>query len=481
MSTALRASALALFLCLLAAAPASAGQIVFNSGDTIYAANDDGSGQRALITPDDVPGATSVYYPHVSPNGETVVFSARTPAFGAGLYCGFSCVGVYRWDAGQITRLSYAPSPCPPGDLCAGLDVDPEITPDGSRFTFQRIYTEPGGQWGAPQSIRMNYLAPAVAEGVRTEVELKDPDCSTSEWSPNPANPDQLAYVGCDTSNGYNSAVKVQAPDGTQTLLATDDQEIGELAWSPDGSRIVDAERGDNPGIWTLAPDAGNPSPQHVVNLPWDENHSSFSASPAFVGGDRIAFIYGTEVRSVSAGCQSCGLGDTVKLADVQDAKGLSWTARTLPQRPTGGGTPGGTPGGPGTPGGGTTPGGDSGSGGGQQATLVPRKLKLSSALKGLTVPFKAPGAGTLSLKAQLDAKTAKKLKLIKKGSKPVQVASGKAAPKAAGDSSVKLKFTKTAVKRLKKATSLKLTLVGTFTPAGAPAQPVSATVTLKR
>jgi len=71
---------------------------------------------------------------------------------------------------------------------------------------------------------------------------------------------------------------------------------------------------------------------------------------------------------------------------------------------------------------------------------------------------------------------------MTKKGTKAVKVASGKATAKGAGKANAKLKFTKTAIKRLKKAKSLKLKLVGTFKPAaGGAAQKVSATVTLKR
>jgi hypothetical protein len=479
MRSTVRVFAFAILLGLIAAAPASAGQIVFNSGDTIYVAGDDGSGQRPLITPADVPGATSVYYPFVSPNSQTVVFSARTPYAGiGGLYCGFSCVGVYRWDNGVITRMSYAPTPCPPGDLCAGLDVDPKITADGSKYYYEQLYAEPGGSYGAPQSITSHYVAPAVFEGVRQATELKadnvDPgECKPSNIVPHPGDGDTFAFVGCVSSPSYSSAIKIKPSNGASFLLATDDGDISELAWSPDGSRIADSENGADPGIWTLSPDAGNTNPSHVVNLAWDSDHSSYNTSPAFVGNDRIAFVYGSEIRSVSAGCQGCGLGDTAKLADVSDPKGLSWTARTLPVVQRGGPPDNGNNGGDN---------GNPGSQGGARATLTPRKLKLAAALKGMTVPFTSTGAGTLTLKAQLDAKTAKKLKLIKKGTKPVSVASGKASPKAAGGSSVKLKFTSAAVKRLKKAKSLKLKLVGTFTPAGGgAAQPVTATVTVTR
>ena len=97
-----------------------------------------------------------------------------------------------------------------------------------------------------------------------------------------------------------------------------------------------------------------------------------------------------------------------------------------------------------------------------------------------IIAPHRDPldGAGTVSLKAQIDAKTAKKYKL---GKKAVSVASGKAKPKGAGESTVKLKFTKTAVKRLKKAKSLKLKLTGTWTPAGGRPQKLSGSLTIKR
>ena len=60
-------------------------------------------------------------------------------------------------------------------------------------------------------------------------------------------------------------------------------------------------------------------------------------------------------------------------------------------------------------------------------------------------------------------------------------VASGKASPAGAVESTVKLKFTKAAVKRLKKAKSLKLKIGGTWTPAGGSAMKLSGSLTLKR
>ena len=135
MRSTVRALALALFLGLLAATPASAGQIVYSSNDNIHVANDDGSGVRTLLTPADVPGATSLYNVHVDPNGTKVVFSARTPHNG-GIFCGFNCVGVYALDGNSLSRVSGAPIGCS-GDPCLGLDVDPKITADGNTVFYR--------------------------------------------------------------------------------------------------------------------------------------------------------------------------------------------------------------------------------------------------------------------------------------------------------------------------------------------------------
>jgi hypothetical protein len=478
-----RVLALAIFLGLLAAAPASAGQIVYSSNDNILVANGDGSGVRTLLTPADVPGATSLYNVHVDPNGSKVVFSARTP-YSGGIFCGFNCVGVYALDGDQLSRVSGRPIGCS-GDPCLGLDVDPKITADGARVFYERIYGEPGGQYGTPQTISNSYVAPAVENGASQEVELSKDAVGAScvrpgSFVPNPANQDEFAWVDCwpDFNSNLSSALRV----GNQTIGGDDYYELVGIAWRPDGQQLVTVENGEDKGIWLYNRD-GSGTPQHVLQVgAWDDINSQSSVNPTFVGNDRIAYYWNGEIRTVSASCDRCAPDQGSPLLASPDGDGLAWTSRTLPVIQRGGGdTGGGT-----TPGGTTTPGGDNGANrgntGGTQVVLTPRGVKLATALKGLTVPFQAPGAGTLSLMAQLDAKTAKKLKLIKKGTKPVKVATGKATPKAAGNWSAKLKFTKAAIKRLKKAKSLKLKLVGTFKPAaGGSVQSVSATVTLKR
>jgi hypothetical protein len=472
-----RALALSIFVCLLVAAPASAGQIVYSSNDSILVANDDGSGVRTLVTPAQVPGATSLYNVFVDPNGTKVVFSARTP-FTGGIFCGFNCVGVYTWDAGQISRVSGAPIGCA-GDPCLGLDVDPRITADGNRVFYERVYGEPGGSYGTPQTISNSYVAPAVANGSSQETELSKEAVGAECGRPNGFVPsptaDEYTYVDCWPLSAPDpkpsSALKIRnGQGGIETIGGDDYYELSGIAWRPDGQELVDVESGNEKGIWLYSRTAG-PDPRHVLEIAdWDSNNYQSGVNPTYVGNDKLAFYWNGEIRTVPTSCNKCTLDQSTPLLASPDGDGLAWTSRALPTETAGG--PNGNGNGNGNNGGGGMM-----MGGGFTA-YTPAKIKLAAALKGLPIPFKTDRAGTLTLKAQIDAKTAKKYKL---GKKAVSVASGTAKPKGAGESTVKLRFTKAAAKRLKKAKSVKLKLTGTWTPAGGSPQKLSASLTLKR
>src|SRR4051794_14366546 len=123
--------ALALFICLTAAQSAAAGQIVWNKGDSaIWAMNDDGSNQHQLTGLP--PGMSNAGTPHTAPNGATVVFEGITTQYAnpwsLHTYEGNYWVGVYKWEAGTVTRLSPPPSPC---TGCELSQADPEATTDG--------------------------------------------------------------------------------------------------------------------------------------------------------------------------------------------------------------------------------------------------------------------------------------------------------------------------------------------------------------
>ena len=468
-----RILALSAFLCLLVAAPAFAGQIVYSSNDSILVANDDGSDVRTLVAPSDVPGATTLYSPHVDPNGSKVVFTARTPYID-GLYCGFNCAAVYSWDAGRIERISGAAIGCA-GDPCLGLNVDPKVTADGRSVFYQRIYGEPGGQYGTPQTISMSFLAPAVENGASQETELTKEalgaECTRpSGFVPNPANQNEYTFVDCwplnDNNNGsLSSALKLHRADGSSEIIGGDDYyEIVGMAWRPDGGELVTVESSEDKGIWLYQPVGyQQQTPRQILAIgEWGDTHQS-SVNPTFIGGDRVAYYWNGEIRVIPTSCDKCAPEQGQRLAAAPEGDGVAWTSRALPRPQQGGDT------------------GDDGQmmgGGGFQASTASGTLKIAKALKGIVIRYATDGPGRIAMKATIDARTAKKLKL---GRKAVTVASGKASPTGAGESSFKLKFTKKAIKRLKKAKSVKLKLSGTWTPAGGSAQQLSGALSLKR
>jgi hypothetical protein len=112
--------------------------------------------------------------------------------------------------------------------------------------------------------------------------------------------------------------------------------------------------------------------------------------------------------------------------------------------------------------------------------TATVGKVKLGDVLKkGLSAAASCNEACSVRAQLQVDAKTAKKLKL---GKVATVIGSGNASASGAGKLTVPVKLTAKAKKALKKQKSLKATLILSGTDsAGNAAKPVSKTVTLKR
>src|SRR5215831_12264990 len=120
------------------AAPAGA-QIIYDHGLDIWAMNDDGSGQHALVGALTVPGMVDLGEPAVDPNGTTLAFEGEwanwniestkwnPDAPGA---CGATCEGVYSLTGGTLRRLSPDPIPCPLNP-CGSFEANPQVASDG--------------------------------------------------------------------------------------------------------------------------------------------------------------------------------------------------------------------------------------------------------------------------------------------------------------------------------------------------------------
>ncbi|MBJ7472584.1 MAG: hypothetical protein JHD16_14855 [Solirubrobacteraceae bacterium] len=334
---------------LVAAQPVSA-QIVWSKGGEIWTMNDDGTGQRVLVALSAAPGMNELRAPGAHPSGSAVTFEGSTwvnKVTNNGLcgtfptmypcvttHYGFYGTGTYRWAAGKVERLSPPAAYC---WNCSSGPSDPEPRADGSvvsTFTHCQGFLGDG-----------TYDCDAAINASSGEAY---PSCvDVASASPNPATPSQVLHTGC-TSAGTNALV-VTGPDRAgERVVACDDGEQNDPAWSPDGSQIVAAEGGTDPGLWVYG--AGNTACfagalRHAVIAPAGQSFWS----PAFVGASRIVFESQGELWSVAAGCDRCAFpGAATQLTSGANNSAPTWTSDPL-VAPT-------TPGGATTPGGGTTP-----------------------------------------------------------------------------------------------------------------------------
>jgi hypothetical protein len=177
--------------------------------------------------------------------------------------------------------------------------------------------------------------------------------------TPNPAVDGQFAISAYCSNTGSYQLKLMDVDGGDDPTIVSDDGPFANPAFRGDGKVLVGAEEGGGPGLWTYAADGSSAS--QIASLTWDADHRPFTTSPTFVGSERVAFLYGETIRTVSTSCAACSLSQTASLGERAGVDGLAWTSRAIPGPATdtpgggGGGTGGGTGGG-GAGGGGTAP-----------------------------------------------------------------------------------------------------------------------------
>jgi hypothetical protein len=330
--------AVALSVCLAAAQPAAAGQIVWNKGDSaIWAMNDDGSNQHQLtgLPPG---GISTVATPHTAPNGATVVFEGITTQYaqqnGLHTYYGNFGFGVYKWEAGAATRLSPPPSQCG-GGTCEQSQADPEATTDG-RFLFISVRNECNvGCSGNPISNGYHGFGSLSGGGFSDFGARACP--YAGDGTTNPANPSEMAYDGCWNSDSSNPAstpgtyaVIASGPNRAgEHVLATDDQTIHDPSWNSNGTQLIDVETGDTPGLVVYRSPTDNTV---VLNDPTGGTGDSPFHDPRFAG-DRIVFGYqpgdGTkDLYSIPASCAGCNFpANATRLTTDGNNSQPAWTS----------------------------------------------------------------------------------------------------------------------------------------------------------
>jgi hypothetical protein len=319
----LRASVLAAIGCLMAAAPAWAGQIVWEKGSAIWVMDDNGQNQRPLVTLAEAPGMSFIGKPHVHPlGGQVVAFAGSTQdnsvTFGSRTYSGNNATGVYRWAGGVATRLSPEPSPCQtPNNACTTFQTDPEVAADGT-YVFQSGIAVGNGN-STDFSYRLERGSLDTGESAEFPTQCSGENSGlfygAEAPSPNPVNAGEVAYAGCDTEiDGSDYGVWVKTASGSPTLIADSGDALWDPSWMLDGSAVLVAARGT--GIYRVARDGSSATLLFAGE----------ASSPRDLG-DRILFESGFDLYTIPSSCSNCTLSDATKLTTGADNDNPAWTS----------------------------------------------------------------------------------------------------------------------------------------------------------
>jgi hypothetical protein len=345
---------LAVVASLFGAAPAVAGQIVYTHGHDLWVMNDNGTGQRALVTQAQAGGpigfAPSGANPGsdlgvgVQPGGNGVAFDAEVN--GTDGQCATNCPGLYSLLGGKLLRLSGPPSGCGNGiTLCGSEDTDPAVSSTG-RVVYYSLFASStpdcgidycGYDGGSTEEYNSRALdgsdspalwpLPSVPGG--NDTPGADPGFDGA-LAADPADPTKIAYSGnpiqgldfvnnhaCGPTGDSNCyPLDVETSSGAVNQIGIDDSFYESLAFSQDGTRIADVETGDNKGIWVYSstqsygsPGAPNPAAQFTWALEDPDNVAGAGQFDrvinglAFVGNNEIVFSADNNLWSIPASC----------------------------------------------------------------------------------------------------------------------------------------------------------------------------------
>lgn len=310
---------------------ASAGYFVFTKGDDLWVARDDGSQPSMIMTAQSVKvpafGFAELIKPAVLPGGDAVAVESRNS----------DTSRVYTFEAGKVTLAGAGAA----NSVVASWSSAPDVTSD------RRVLFEAGavaivggcGLYGCGwDGAALGGFRWAGIDGSPGGDVIAGCTDATNP-NANPVNPGLVAHTGCtelvkDPSKPYDwgtTVWEVLSTDGTSaTLMTWDDKKQLDVGWSPDGSRIVVAEQGEDPGLWTYPVRAQGwpitedlPGATYALALAADD-----STSPVFVGTDRIAFVAGGDIWTIPATLSGGSFpASATRVTSLGGITGVAWTS----------------------------------------------------------------------------------------------------------------------------------------------------------
>jgi hypothetical protein len=344
--SAVRALITAGFAALLLAASASAGQIVYTHGHDLWVVNDNGTGQRPLLTAAQIGGNIGFTENHgdvgvsVQPNGDAIAFTAEVN--GADGACASNCPGLYSFLNGKPLRLSQPASACGGGGvICGSEQIDPAVTTTERviYYTLQAASTIDCGIYycGSDGGLSEDYVSrkldgsdsatpwplPSSTTGANMNGAQGADPVFEGSIAADPADPNKIAYGGdyihgipfgdgCGTDGDGNCyPLVVDDSNGTYTRTSTDDSFYYDFAFSQDGTKVADLETGDKKGIWVYpsTQDYSGANPQFSWALTDPDNVDGATQFQnnvnglTFVGNNEIVFSSNNNLYSIPASC----------------------------------------------------------------------------------------------------------------------------------------------------------------------------------
>jgi hypothetical protein len=323
-----------------ATAPAAGAQVVFDRGNAIWVMNDDGSGQRQLISasqassPSDYQAPpTMLMSPDVFQNGgQAVVFQGKNSSC-ADRYCS----GIYLLNSGSASQLS----PPPEIEFCGDTyDEYPRITLDSQAAFEYEEFTTDALSGCPPTSFTHTIDTRQLSTGRETSWNTGSAGLPYLVLpAPDPVNTNLMAWVegqNCQLSGSSCSQYLIHVndrADATDTIIAGNGNVYPRsVSWSSDGKQVLVAD------VNGIAESDTTPAITPGKQFPQFYNTSGTGSDPVtqarFMGTSKIVFSQNGNIYTIPTSCGNpapCTVANATALTTDGGSSEPAWTSATTP------------------------------------------------------------------------------------------------------------------------------------------------------
>jgi len=321
---------------LASAAPASAGEIVYQHGSDLWVMNENGSNQRPLITAAQL-GANSLESPSLDPTSSNLSFQGTVYS---SFLCSDNCPGLYSYVGGTVLRLSPAPLDCITiVDFgCGSSDGSPNVTTVNGRVVYNHSFYIDDLLGAVAGSKNEDRALNGSGEALPWTFPSEPPTGEAGEGvdAADPLEPNTIAYASSpncykiETDTGCEMGIVLDQNGAAMPsyVVSYDDASQQAMAFSPNGQYIADIEVGEERGIWIYTnEDINAPGDKSTWHGWWlledplqDKNSNEYEhtfTSLTVTNTGEIVFDNGVNVYELPASCWASNEGFTLTSGTV--------------------------------------------------------------------------------------------------------------------------------------------------------------------